>query len=124
MKLGKRVYWTIGLVAVLALAGAAVTFTARLTSAGGSTPSADACDQQEGADEGTEAVGIEADTDSVDAQCGDQNEAADANDSAATGADTVVPCSDPAGANDAAEAKDAPDTDNIQEQCGPQDAQD
>jgi uncharacterized membrane protein YkoI len=79
MSLGKRFYWVAALVAVIALAGAAVTLTARLTSAGGSdsAPSAQACDQQ------------------------DQTDGADA-----TG--------------DAIEAKDAPDTDNVE--CGPQDA--
>jgi uncharacterized membrane protein YkoI len=86
MKLGKRVYWAIGLVAVLALAGAAVTFTARLTSAGGSTPSADACDQ---AAQATEAPGTETtkgpDTDSI--ECGPQDEA-DASD-AADGSDAA-----------------------------------
>jgi hypothetical protein len=35
MAIGKRIYWIVGLVAVLALVGAAVTFTSALTSAGG-----------------------------------------------------------------------------------------
>ncbi len=35
MSIGKRVYWVAALVGVLALAGAALTFTSRLTSAGG-----------------------------------------------------------------------------------------
>jgi len=35
MTVGKRMYWIAGLVAILALAGAAVTFTSGLTSAGG-----------------------------------------------------------------------------------------
>ena len=35
MVLGKRIYWVIALVALLALAGAAVTVTSRVTSAGG-----------------------------------------------------------------------------------------
>ena len=41
------------------------------------------------------------------------------------GSETVIPCSDPTGANDdATEAHGGPDADNIQEQCGPQDADD
>ncbi len=35
MTLGKRTYWVVALVALLALAGAAVTWTSGLTSAGG-----------------------------------------------------------------------------------------
>lgn len=35
MTIGKRMYWIVGLVAILALAGAAVTLTSGLTSAGG-----------------------------------------------------------------------------------------
>jgi uncharacterized membrane protein YkoI len=38
MRIGNQLSWTVGLVAVLVLAGAAVTATARLTSAGSSTP--------------------------------------------------------------------------------------
>lgn len=80
MAIGKRMYWIVGLVAILALAGAAVTLTSRLTSAGPSDP---------------------------------------------TPTDTVVACSDPAdAASDAPEAKDAADTDSIEEQCGPPDAAD
>ena len=78
MKIGKRLYWVVALVAVLALAGAAVTLTSRLTSAGG-TPASQDCDQQEGPDEATEDAGTEADTDSVEDQCGDENEADEAN---------------------------------------------
>jgi len=35
MRVGKRIYWIAGLVAILALAGTAVTFTSGLISAGG-----------------------------------------------------------------------------------------
>ena len=92
MAIGKRLYWVVALVAVLALAGAAVTVTSRLTSAGGSSP--DACDQQEGPDDATEAKGTEADLDTVDDQCGDQNDAADPNeaeDGDTEGSDTQAP---------------------------------
>ncbi len=121
MNIGKRFYWAVALIAVLALAGAAVTFTSRLTSAGGSTPPADACAQQDEADDAAEAAGG-TDSDAIEDECGPQDEADDANEA---GNDTVVPCSDPTGADDdAAEANGAPDTDNIEEQCGPQDEAD
>jgi uncharacterized membrane protein YkoI len=78
MKFGKRVYWAIGLVAVLAIAFSAVTVTSRLTSAGGSTPSADACDQQDAGGDAAEAT-QGPDTDAI--ECGPQDEA-DGNDAA------------------------------------------
>ena len=51
MIIGKRIYWVAALVAVLALAGAAITVTSRLTSAG-PTPTAEVqtCDQEDEAD--------------------------------------------------------------------------
>jgi uncharacterized membrane protein YkoI len=64
MSLSKRVYWAVGLVGILALAGAALTLTAQLTSAGSSTPTADACAQDTG-------------DESVDVQCQGANDAAD-----------------------------------------------
>ena len=79
MKLGTRVYWVLALVAVIALAGAAVTLTSGLTSAGGSdpTPAGQTCDQQDqGADDANEPEGA-LDTDTVDEQCGDQNDDVD-----------------------------------------------
>ncbi len=81
MRIEKRVYWVLTLVALLALAGAAVAATSRLTSAGGSdaAPSAQACDQQDEADDTAESAAEEADTDDVEEQCGDQNEADDLN---------------------------------------------
>jgi uncharacterized membrane protein YkoI len=65
MTLGKRTYWALALVALLALAGAAVTVTSRLASAGGPdpTPAAHASDQQD--DDASEAAieGVDADND-------------------------------------------------------------
>ena len=126
MTLGKRIYWILALVAVMVLAGAAVTVTSRLTSASGPddpTPAVQTCDcaQQDGPDDASESAVKGADTDNIEeeCQCGSQDEADDA------GTDTVVPCSNPTGADDdAAEAKGVPDTDNVEEQCGPQDAED
>src|SRR3989304_6116485 len=56
MKLGTRVYWVLALVAVIALAGAAVTLSSGLTSAGDSdpTPAVQSCDQQDEGHDGTE----------------------------------------------------------------------
>jgi uncharacterized membrane protein YkoI len=80
MTLGKRIYWAIALVALLALAGSAVTVTSRLASAGGTdpTPAVQPCDQQDEADDAAEATTNEADTDNIEQECGDQNEANDA----------------------------------------------
>src|SRR3990172_8901876 len=80
MIIGKRIYWVAALVAVLALAGAAITVTSRLTSAG-STPTAEVqtCDQEDEADDEAERAVEEADTDDIEEQCGDQNEVEDAN---------------------------------------------
>ena len=81
MNIGKRIYWVIALVAVMALAGAAVTLTAHLTSAGGPTPTpaVQPCDEQDGGDDAAENATGEADTDDIEQECGDQNEAGDAN---------------------------------------------
>jgi uncharacterized membrane protein YkoI len=77
MTLKKRIYWMVALVAVVTLAGAAVSLTSRTTSAGGSAPTSavESCDQQDGADDAAEATKGEADTDNIEQQCGDQNEA-------------------------------------------------
>jgi len=118
MTIGKRIYWAVALVAVMALAGAAVTLTARLTSAGGPTPTpaVETSGQQDEADDAGEHAAKGPDTDAVQEESGSHDEA-----ESPSGTDTVVPCSDPASAdNDAAEAQSGPDTDNIEEQCGDQ----
>ena len=81
MNFGKRIYWVVALVAVMALAGAAVTLTAHFTSASGNTPTpaVQNCDQQDEADDAAEGATEEADTDDIEQECGDQNEADDAN---------------------------------------------
>ena len=80
MTIGKRIYWVIALVAVMALAGAAVTLTTQLTSAGEPTPApAVPCDQQDEADDAIESAAKGPDTDNIEEQSGDQNEADDAN---------------------------------------------
>lgn len=78
---GKRIYWVIALVAVMALAGAAVTLTTHLTSAGGttSTPAVQPCDEQDDGDDATGTAAEGQDVDNVEQDCGDQNEADDAN---------------------------------------------
>jgi uncharacterized membrane protein YkoI len=119
MTIGKRIYWVVALVAVMALAGAAVTLTARLTSAGGPTPTpaVQTSGQQDEADDAGEHAAKGPDTDTLDEQSGPQDQA----DEASQGTDTVVPCSNPASAdNDAAEAQSGPDADNIEDQCGDQ----
>ena len=119
MTLGKRTYWVLALVALLALASATVTITSRLASAGGPdpTPAVQTSGQQDEADDASERATKGPDTDTIDEQSGPQDQV----DEASEGTDTVVPCSDPAGADDdATEAKGGPDTDNIQEQCGDQ----
>jgi uncharacterized membrane protein YkoI len=77
MSMSKRLYLVAGLVAVLALAFSAVTLTSRLTSAQSNdpTPAAQACDQQDQADDATEAATEGADTDGVQDECGPQDEA-------------------------------------------------
>jgi hypothetical protein len=121
MTIGKRIYWVAALVAVMALAGVGVAVTSRITSAGGPddpTPAVQTSGQQDEADDASESATKGPDTDTVDEQSGPQDQA----DEASEGTDTVVPCSDTAGADDdATEAKGGPDTDNIQEQCGLQD---
>jgi len=77
MALGKRIYWVVVLVAVMALAGAAATLTAHLTSAGGPTPTpaAQASGHQDEADDASESATKGSDTDAIEEQSGDQNEA-------------------------------------------------
>lgn len=93
MNIGKRIYWAAALVAVLALAGAAVTLTSQLTSAGGSTPApgSQACDAEDEADDALEDAAEEADTDAIEEECGDQNEADDANEPEDAEAEVQVP---------------------------------
>lgn len=81
MTIGKRIYWVVALVAVMALAGAAVTLTAHFTSAGGNTPTSavQTCDEQDDGDDAVENAAEVQDTDNIEEQCGDQNEADDAN---------------------------------------------
>jgi len=81
MILKNRIYWVFALVALLALAGAAVTMTSRFTSAEGPGPTTAATpsDQQaevgdaNEADDAAESGVKEADTDNVEEQSGDQN---------------------------------------------------
>jgi uncharacterized membrane protein YkoI len=100
MALRRRMYWILALVAIMTLAGAAITVTSRITSASGPTPTpaVQPCDQQDEADDASESAAKGADTDNIEEQCGDQNEADDASESTAKG----------------------PDTDNIAEQTGDQ----
>jgi uncharacterized membrane protein YkoI len=81
MNFGKRIYLVAAMVALLVLAGAAITLASHSTWAGGSdpTPAVQNCDQQDEADDAAEGATEEADTDNVEEQCGDQNEADDAN---------------------------------------------
>lgn len=81
MTIGKRIYWVVALVAVMALAGAAVTLTADFTSASGNTPTpaVQTCDEQDDGDDAIENAADEADDDVIEEECGDQNEADDAN---------------------------------------------
>ena len=78
MNIEKRLYWIAALVAVLALAGAAITVTSRLTSAGSTPEQPAACTEQDDADDAAEGAVEEADTDDIEEECGDQNEADDA----------------------------------------------
>jgi hypothetical protein len=120
MTFGKRIYWVAALVAVMALAGAGVAVTSRITSAGepDPTPAVQTSGQQDEADDAGEHAAKGPDTDAVQEESGSHDEA----DEASEGTDTVVLCSDQAGADDdATEAKGGPDADNIQEQCGLQD---
>jgi uncharacterized membrane protein YkoI len=80
MTIGKRIYWVVALVAVMALAGATATLTAHLTSAGGPTPTpaVQPSGQQDEADDASESATKGSDTDAVEEQSGDQNEADDA----------------------------------------------
>ena len=97
MTFGKRIYWVAALVAVMALAGAGVAVTSRITSAGGPdpTPAVQASGQQDEvddadeheaddaaeheADDASESATKASDTDTVEEQSGDQNEADDVN---------------------------------------------
>jgi hypothetical protein len=102
MTLGKRIYWVLALVVVMALAAAAVTMVSSMTSAQVSNPTAVQtcqCDQQDGADDGidNEVKGSETDDIDEECECGSQDEA-----------------------DDAIESAKGSDTDNIQEQFGDQ----
>jgi uncharacterized membrane protein YkoI len=93
MILKNRIYWVLGLVVLLALTGAAVTMTSRLTSAEGPSPTtaATTSDQQgevddaNEADDAAESTVREADTDNVEEQSGDQNAAEDGDVAAPSG---------------------------------------
>lgn len=91
MTLGKRIYWVLALVVVMALAAAAVTMASSMTSAGGSnpTPAVQPCDQQDEADDAIESAAEEADDDAIEEECGPQDEADDANE--AEDGDTQAP---------------------------------
>ena len=74
MALGKRIYWLLALVALFAIAATVITMGSRFASAGGSdSPVAQSCDVQDEADDTAEDSG--ADTDSIEEECGDQDEA-------------------------------------------------
>ena len=79
MTLGKRLYWVLALVAILALAAVAVTVTSRFTSAGG-TDAAQTCSAE---DEAAETANPGADAGDIEEECGAQDE--DDADSAAAG---------------------------------------
>lgn len=76
--LTKRLYWIVALIALLALAAAAVTLTARFAFAGGSDNQAAAqlCDDESEADDAAE-DGVEEAEDSDDAECEDEDESGD-----------------------------------------------
>jgi hypothetical protein len=109
MTIGKRIYWVLALVVVMALAGAAVTLAASLTSADNAgqdaSPTATVgpcqCGSQHEPDDGidNEVKVPEADDDVIEeeCECGSQDEA-----------------------DDAIEGAKGSDTDNIQEQLGDQ----
>ena len=82
MTLGKRLYWVLALVAVLALAAVAVTVSSRFTSAGG-TGAAQTCSAEDEADAAAETANPGADTGDIEEECGPQDE--DDADSAAAG---------------------------------------
>ncbi|MBI1886219.1 MAG: PepSY domain-containing protein [Chloroflexi bacterium] len=75
MTISKRLYLVFGLVAVIALAFSVVTLTSSLTSAG--SDAGQTCDQQDEADDAAEGDTEEADTDSIEEECGPQDEADD-----------------------------------------------
>jgi len=78
LAIGKRIYWILALVALLALTGAAVTMSSRLTSAEGSHPATvQPCNEQAEVDDANEATSEESDTGNIEEQCGDQNAAED-----------------------------------------------
>jgi uncharacterized membrane protein YkoI len=103
----KRVYWVIGLVALLALSGAAVSLTSGITSADSPTPTPAVVnsDQQVEVDDAAEPSNG-ADTDAIEEQTGNQDEAQDAN-----GQDTAD--------SSEQDAKDANDGTDASEQKAP-----
>ncbi len=78
--LTKRLYWVAALVGLLALAGAAVTLSSRFAFAGGSNdqPVAQACDDENEADDAAEADTETAGDDVDDVECDGENEPGDA----------------------------------------------
>jgi len=70
----RRLFLGVAVLALLGLAGAAVTITSRGASAGNDNP---ACATQDEADDADESASEEADTDSIEDECGPQDEAGD-----------------------------------------------
>jgi uncharacterized membrane protein YkoI len=99
MNIGKRAYWVAALVAVLALAGAAVTLTSHFVAAGGSDTST--CDQQNEVKDGS----------SPDTGADDAGQLGDANNLDGTG-EVEDGNSPDTSTDDAGEVADAPDNTN------------
>jgi len=76
MTIYKRLYLVIGLVALIALAFGAVSLTSSVASA--DPPDPQTCDQQDEADDAAESDSEEADTDTIEEECGPQDETEDA----------------------------------------------
>ena len=80
MALGKRIYWVLALVVVMALAAAAVTMVSSMTSAVSSDDPAQTCDcdQQDGPDDAIEGAAKNGpDLDNIEGQFGHENGADD-----------------------------------------------
>lgn len=103
MTIGKRAYWIAALIAVFALAGAAITFTSRMSLAGDGTPTAQTCGAEDEADDAAEAA-EGPDTDAIENECGPQDEADDANEAEGAGDANEAEDADDANENEAANA--------------------
>src|SRR3990170_1331720 len=100
MNTGKRLYWGVALVALLALAGAALTLTSQFTSADDATPTAAGqnCDEQDDADAAAQSAASgpvgEVDLEHVDGRLvfnvdiGDKDVKVDASDGSIVSADS------------------------------------